>query len=87
MASESGSAAVGLRQIQGDAEPVKPALRMGMGDAAQREIKQLRAWCRTVVKRIAVTVAATTVVTAQLWDFGVPADTADWPRPAALWSK
>lgn len=30
-------------------------------------------------KRRVVTVLATTTVTAQLWDFGVPADSVDWP--------
>jgi len=50
-------------------------------------VRQIQAVTATKVKRIAVTVAAATVVTAQLWDFGVPVDSMDWPRPSALWSK
>jgi hypothetical protein len=50
-------------------------------------VRQIQAVTSTKAKRIAVTVAATTMVTAQLWDFGVPVDSMDWRRPSALWSK
>jgi hypothetical protein len=50
-------------------------------------VRQIQAVTATKVKRIAVTVVATTMVTAQLWDFGVPVDSMDWRRPSALWSK
>ena len=50
-------------------------------------VRQIQAVTATKVKRIAVTVVATTMVTAQLWDFGVPVDSTDWPHPSALWSK
>ena len=50
-------------------------------------VRQIQAVTATKVKRIAVTVVATTTVTAQLWDFGVPVDSMDWRRPSALWSK
>jgi hypothetical protein len=50
-------------------------------------VRQIQAVTAAKVKRIAVTVVATTMVTAQLWDFGVPVDSMDWRRPSALWSK
>ena len=50
-------------------------------------VRQIQAVTSKKAKRIAVTVLATTMVTAQLWDFGVPVDSMDWRRPSALWSK
>ena len=50
-------------------------------------VRQVQAVTSTKAKRIAVTVVATTTVTAQLWDFGVPVDSVDFRRPSALWSK
>jgi hypothetical protein len=50
-------------------------------------VRQIQAVTSKKTKRIAATVAATTTVTAQLWDFGVPVDSMDLRRPSALWSK
>jgi hypothetical protein len=50
-------------------------------------VRQIQAVTSKKAKRTAVTVAATTTVTAQLWDFGVPVDSTDWRRHSALWSK
>ena len=50
-------------------------------------VRQVQAVTSAKAKRIAVTVVATTTVTAQLWDFGVPVDSVDFRRPSALWSK
>jgi hypothetical protein len=50
-------------------------------------VRQVQAVTSKKAKRVAVTVVATTTVTAQLWDFGVPVDSLDWRRPSALWSK
>ena len=50
-------------------------------------VRQVQAVTSTKAKRIAVTVVATTTVTAQLWNFGVPVDSVDFRRPSALWSK
>ena len=47
--------------------------------ADDEHVRQIRAVTATKAKRIAVTVLATTTVTAQLWDFGVPVDSTDWP--------
>jgi hypothetical protein len=55
--------------------------------AAVAQVRQIRAVTSKKAKRIAVTVVATTTVTAQLWDFGVPVDSMDFRRPSALWSK
>lgn len=42
-------------------------------------VRQIQAVTPKTTERIVVTVLATTTVTAQLWDFGVPADSVDWP--------
>lgn len=42
-------------------------------------VRQIRAVTLETRERVAVTVLVTTTVTAQLWDFGVPADSMDWP--------
>jgi len=42
-------------------------------------VRQIQAVTSKTAERIAVTVLATTTVTAQLWDFGVPVDSMDWP--------
>jgi hypothetical protein len=42
-------------------------------------VRQIRAVTPKTTDRIGVTVLATTTVTAQLWDFGVPADSMNWP--------
>ena len=42
-------------------------------------VRQIQAVTRETRERIVVTVLATTTVTAQLWDFGVPFDSEDWP--------
>jgi hypothetical protein len=47
-------------------------------------VRQIQTVTAKKAKRIGVTVAATSTVTAQLWDFGVPADSADWPPASAL---
>jgi hypothetical protein len=48
-------------------------------------VRQIQAVTSKTAERIAVTVLATTTVTAQLWDFGVPDDSMDWPTlPRAL---
>ena len=47
-------------------------------------VRQIQAVTAKKAKRIAVTVVTTTTVTAQLWDFGVPVDSADWPSRSAL---
>lgn len=55
--------------------------------ADDEHIRQIRAVTAKKVKRIAVTVVATTTVTAQLWDFGAPVDPTDWPSRSALWRR
>jgi hypothetical protein len=62
----------------------RPALTVWVDD---EHVRQIQAVTATKAKRIAVTVVATTMVTVQLWDFGVPVDSMDWQRPSALWSK
>jgi len=54
----------------------------------RKHVRQIQAVTPTV-KPVAVVLAATTTVTVQLWDFGVPVDSMDWdrPGPSALWSK
>jgi hypothetical protein len=42
-------------------------------------VRQVQAVTLQTRERVVVTVLATTTVTAQLWDFGVPVDSADWP--------
>jgi hypothetical protein len=42
-------------------------------------VRQIQAVTAKTTERIAVTVLATTTVTVQLWDFGVPVDSTDWP--------
>ena len=42
-------------------------------------VRQIQAVTSKTAERITVTVLATTTVTAQLWDFGVPVDSMDWP--------
>ena len=42
-------------------------------------VRQIQTVTPQTRKRGVVTVLATTTVTAQLWDFGVPADSMDWP--------
>jgi hypothetical protein len=46
-----------------------------------QHVRQIQAVTSKKAKRIAVTVVATTMVTAQLRDFGVPFDSMDWRRP------
>jgi hypothetical protein len=41
-------------------------------------VRQIQAVTSKTTERIVVTVLATTTVTAQLWDFGVPVDSMDW---------
>jgi hypothetical protein len=46
---------------------------------------QIQAVTLKTRERVVVIVLATTTVTAQLWDFGVPIDPMDWPAlPRAL---
>jgi hypothetical protein len=42
-------------------------------------VRQIQTVTPTTIERGVVTVLATTTVTAQLWDFGVPVDSMDWP--------
>ena len=42
-------------------------------------VRQIRAVTLETRERVVVTVLATTTVTAQLWDFDVPADSMNWP--------
>jgi hypothetical protein len=42
-------------------------------------VRQIQAVMLETRDRVVVTVLATTTVTAQLWDFGVPVDSVDWP--------
>jgi hypothetical protein len=42
-------------------------------------VRQIRAVTPKTTKRRVVTVLATTTLAAQLWDFGVPVDSMDWP--------
>jgi hypothetical protein len=42
-------------------------------------VRQIRAVTLETREGVVVTVLATTTVTAQLWDFGVPVDLVDWP--------
>jgi hypothetical protein len=42
-------------------------------------VRQIQAVTLESRERVVVTVLATTTVTAQLWDFGVPVDSMDWP--------
>ncbi len=42
-------------------------------------VRQIQAVTLETRERVVVTVLATTTVTAQLWDFGVPVDSMDWP--------
>ena len=42
-------------------------------------VRQVQAVTPKTTERLVVTVLATTTVTAQLWDFGVPVDSMDWP--------
>jgi len=42
-------------------------------------VRQIQVVTPATRERVAVTVLATTTVTAQLWDFGVPVDPMDWP--------
>lgn len=50
-------------------------------------VRQIQAVTSKKARGITATVTATTIVTAQLWDFGVPVDSMDWRRPSALWSE
>jgi hypothetical protein len=52
--------------------------------ADDEHVRQIQAVTSKKAKRVAVTVVTTTTVTAQLWDFGVPVDPADWPSRSAL---
>jgi hypothetical protein len=53
--------------------------------ADDEHVRQIQAVTQKTTKRSVVTVLATITVTAQLWDFGVPADAMDWPPlPRAL---
>jgi hypothetical protein len=47
--------------------------------ADNEHVRQIQAVTPKKTERIVVTVLATTTVTAQLWDFGVPVDSMDWP--------
>jgi hypothetical protein len=49
-------------------------------------VRQIQAVTVQKVKRIVVTLVATTTITAQLWDFGIPVDSMDWGRHSARWS-
>jgi hypothetical protein len=42
-------------------------------------VRQIQVVTRETRERIVVTVLVTTTVTAELWDFGVPFDSEDWP--------
>jgi hypothetical protein len=42
-------------------------------------VRQIQTVTLETRERVAVTVLTTTTVTAQLWDFGVPVDSMDWP--------
>jgi hypothetical protein len=42
-------------------------------------VRQIQAVTPKTTERIVVTVLATTTVTVQLWDFGAPVDSMDWP--------
>ena len=42
-------------------------------------VRKIRAVTPKTTERIGVTVLATATVTVQLWDFGVPVDSVDWP--------
>ena len=42
-------------------------------------VRQIQAVTPRTTERLVVTVLATSMVTAQLWDFGVPVDSVDWP--------
>jgi hypothetical protein len=42
-------------------------------------VRQIQAVTRKTTERIGVTVVATATVTLQLWDFGVPVDSVQWP--------
>jgi hypothetical protein len=42
-------------------------------------VRQIQAVTLETRERVVVTVLATTTITAQLWDFGVPAGSTDWP--------
>lgn len=42
-------------------------------------VRQIQAVTPRTTERLVATVLATTMVTAQLWDFGVPVDSVDWP--------
>jgi hypothetical protein len=55
--------------------------------ADDEHVRQIQVVTAKKAKRIAVTVVATTTVTAQLWDFGVTVDSADWPSRSALWRR
>jgi hypothetical protein len=49
-------------------------------------VRKIQAVTQETTERIGVTVLATATVTVQLWDFGVPVDSVDWPplpRPLA----
>ena len=47
--------------------------------ADDEHVRQIQAVTPKKAERGVVTVVATTTVTAQLWDFGVPVDPMDWP--------
>jgi len=47
--------------------------------ADDEHVRQIQAVTPKRAERGVVTVVATTTVTAQLWDFGVPVDPMDWP--------
>jgi hypothetical protein len=53
--------------------------------ADNEHVRQIQEVTSKPTQGIAISVLVTTTVTAQLWDFGVPADSADWPPlpPAA----
>ena len=42
-------------------------------------VRKIQAVTQKTTERIGVTVLATATVTVQLWDFGVPVDSVDWP--------
>jgi hypothetical protein len=46
--------------------------------ADDEHVRQIQAVTPKRAERLVVTVVATTIVTAQLWDFGVPADSINW---------
>jgi len=72
------------RKISVTADATPAALTVWVDD---EHVRQVQAVTSKKAKRIAAIVVATTVVTAQLWDFGVPVDSMDWRRPSALWSE